>query len=218
MAVLLFCSVGILGVGAHVDRHYVLDAVDAVACFTYGQIGCGDLIGVGVIDHLHVVANPAAETILQCDGTGVRIFGVGFSLVDGVLVVTVIGDDIRNRAEESSHGKLLAVHGVDHLVDGVLVGGVRIDGQAGTGVGPACGVLGVIPLDLGVRGGGVLLQRRQGDVLIAKRVAVLGVVGPAEGDTGACGLAVADGLRTVLGIIAGEHVLRDEPWAISSCR
>ena len=125
-------------------------------------------------------------------------------------MVAVIGDDIRNRAEESSHGKLLAVHGVDHLVDGVLVGGVRVDGQAGTGVGPAASVLGIIPLDLGVGRGGVLLQRRQGDVLIAKRVAEIAVIGPTEGDTSQRGLAVTDGLRSVLRGVAGEHILRDK--------
>lgn len=208
--VVVLQGVGVLGIRAHVNRYDILDAVDAVARLTNGQVGRSDLVGVGVVDHLHVVANPATEAVLQGDGAGIRIFGVSFSLVDGVLVVAVIGDDIWNRAEESSHGKLLAVHGVDHLVDGVLVGCVRVDGQAGTGVGPAAGVLGIIPLDLGVGRGGVLLQRRQGDVLVAKRVAVFGVVGPTEGDAGQRGLAVTDGLRSVLRGVAGEHILRDK--------
>lgn len=97
--VVVLQSVGVFSVRTHIDRHHIIDGIDMLASRTHSLIGGSYLISIGVVDHGHIIANPAAETILQRDGTRIRIFGVCLVLINGVLMVAIVGDDIGNGAK-----------------------------------------------------------------------------------------------------------------------
>ena len=192
------------------DRDDFLLGIHVGQGVTAGLVAGGDLVGVRVVDHRHIVRDVAGETVLQGDDGGVlTAVDVGLLRVDGVLAVAVIGDVIRDGAEVALDGQLLAVHGVDDLHYRIHIDRVRIDAEH---VGEFGAVHRVVPLNVLVGHVGALLERRQGDVLVNQTTVFVGAR-PADGDAGQCGLAVVLGLRGVLRIVAGEGVLRDQPLA-----